>query len=345
MGIYRTAGKIYEGAAYLKRKKDEYQMLVCSKIVGAIWKTVDKDNVGHVTQLQVEELLKEGLGKVGKPELFSQVLFDTLIDQVDVDRNDKIDENEVAMLLNILLFNKAELIMKAKDFTVDLVNNVIDDPEAQVYLCNKIVDVIWDSQDHEKKGYVTSAECEALIKQGLAKIKKEELYSQEYVDKLMDNVDKDNNEQLDKAEVAHLLNMILFHGSELLRELKIDPESLKEFAEGQIPEKYRGAYEQVGDAVEKAKMLKKEKDEYQQKMCEKIVETIWKQFDQDTSGSIKKSKCEELVIESLAKVGKANLFIQAKFDMCFYELLGEDAEEINLVGIAKVLNLILFKGY
>ena len=164
MGIYRTAEHVYEGAVYLAKMKDDYQMLFCSKIVGAIWDTVDKDNEGYVTQLQVEHLLKHGLDKVGKSDLFNKVLFDTLIDQVDLDKNDKIDENEVSMLLRIIIFNQAQLIKKAKNFAVDLVNNAIDDPEAQEYACNKIVDVIWDSQDSEKKGYVTSAQCEALIK-------------------------------------------------------------------------------------------------------------------------------------------------------------------------------------
>ena len=65
------AGQAYEGAVYLKEKKDELQMAMCQKIVDPVFGLYDTDNTGFITKGQCEELAKQGLEKAEKGDLFN----------------------------------------------------------------------------------------------------------------------------------------------------------------------------------------------------------------------------------------------------------------------------------
>lgn len=61
-----------------------------------------------------------------------------------------------------------------------------------------------------------------------------------------------------------------------------------------MPEAYRPYYDMANKAMEKAKELKKKKDEMQLKLIGKAVEPIWKMKDTENLGYITKEQCCEI---------------------------------------------------
>lgn len=89
-GVFDMGVKAYDGAVYLKQKKDELQLQMCEKVVDQIWSQFDTEDTGYISKSQCEDLAKQGLEKAGKAELFQQMAFDKVFEQVDAEKNGKI---------------------------------------------------------------------------------------------------------------------------------------------------------------------------------------------------------------------------------------------------------------
>ena len=72
------------------------------------------------------------------------------------------------MLLNAILFNRFELVSKARDFSVDLFNKVSNDPVSQLFFCSHIVDALWYLQNYGD--HLSKTECKIMVEKCLKKI-------------------------------------------------------------------------------------------------------------------------------------------------------------------------------
>ena len=73
-----------------------------------------------------------------------------------------------------------------------------------------------------------------------------------------------------------------------------NPEEARGVAEGYVPDQYKGYFNAGLDAVDKAKELKKQKDELQRKMFEKAIDPVWVKYDPEGKGEISKDQCQEM---------------------------------------------------
>lgn len=70
-------------------------------------------------------------------------------------------------------------------------------------------------------------------------------------------------------------------------------------------------------AMEKAKELKRKKDELQLKLIKKAVEPIWKIKDKENLGYITKDQCCEIAYDALKAIGQEKYFNLDNFQKAF----------------------------
>jgi hypothetical protein len=87
-----------------------------------------------------------------------------------------------------------------------------------------------------------------------------------------------------------------------------DPEEAKKMAEGYVPEEYKGYFNAGMQAYDKALELKKQKDEMQLKMFEKVIDPIWVKYDPEGKGNISKDQCQVMAEGCLEEMKMSQYF-------------------------------------
>lgn len=85
-------------------------------------------------------------------------------------------------------------------------------------------------------------------------------------------------------------------------------------------ENLRAGIAYAEQAYDNAAYLKEKKDEYQQAMCVKIVETGFSGYDTQNTGYITKAQCEDMTKKALTLAEKGEYYHQGGFDVAFKQI-------------------------
>ena len=118
---------------------------------------------------------------------------------------------------------------------------------------------------------------------------------------------------------------------------------------GFVPDKYQGQLQTAMTTYDKAKDFKKQKDEMQISLFEKVIEPFWKQFDPTNLGYIGQDKFMQLGQLALEKAGHGDKFDEQVFEKAIQVMVqtnADPASELTLKkrSVAEILNQIVFQG-
>ena len=71
-----------------------------TKVVGKLWKIVDKKKIGAITKKQAKNAVVKALTVLGKEDLFKEKLFEFAFNKVDADGDGALNEEEFVNLVD-----------------------------------------------------------------------------------------------------------------------------------------------------------------------------------------------------------------------------------------------------
>ena len=115
-----------------------------------------------------------------------------------------------------------------------------------------------------------------------------------------------------------------------------------------VPEGYKGSYQAAVASYDKAVEIKHQKDEMQIAMFEKVIDPLWRKYDENDDGYITQEQFMELGKTALENAGHGDKFNEEAFKLACSQMIEKD--EANPEGrlkkrtAAEMLNTIVFGG-